>query len=498
MHINLPVHLRYKIENIQVAMMFNSSLIKESDLNSVYKKFVEDLKILETSGVYCKVLKEKICGSVVSYPCDNLGAHGIGGFLENFSTNHFPCRYCYFELSQLRNSDVSIKALRDKENYIQDVANNSRGVKKNSPFNDLIHFHVTNPGMPPCLGHDLFRGVFETDIQEILNVYVSNNCFTWPAFIARCNKIQKKFKGTIFPAISNGKSIGSMHQNWCLIAVLPIILKDFKKVVKKGELWELILVIVEITRIVTSHKLFKSQVDLLRYRIATYFNLRGKCLTSRMVPKSHYLMHYPEMFEKFGPLINQWTLHFEHKHGTFKHIMNRAKNFKNPCKLMLERHQYQQTILFGQRSSMKLISNTSFENEEILKEIPELTEYKILAKSVYFNGILFKSDDFVIRSVDSEDFSIEVVRPSFFALKPDYSSCQIIGDAVRMNYIEDAGYYQAKNELELNQNSNFHFDIEELIFHKPINIWIEPQFIYCSPMSYFAIGKFQMKIDVYL
>lgn len=47
---------------------------------------------------------------------------------------------------------------------IQDV----RGIKVNSIFNTLESFHVTQPGLPPCLGHDLFEGVLSYDLALYL------------------------------------------------------------------------------------------------------------------------------------------------------------------------------------------------------------------------------------------------------------------------------------------------------------------------------------------
>ncbi len=38
------------------------------------------------------------------------------------------------------------------------------GIKFDSIFNELTYFHVCEPGLPPCLGHDLFEGIVSTDL----------------------------------------------------------------------------------------------------------------------------------------------------------------------------------------------------------------------------------------------------------------------------------------------------------------------------------------------
>lgn len=40
-----------------------------------------------------------------------------------------------------------------------------------SPFNHLSFFHVCQPGLPPCLGHDLFEDIVSSDLA-LFNGYL--------------------------------------------------------------------------------------------------------------------------------------------------------------------------------------------------------------------------------------------------------------------------------------------------------------------------------------
>ena len=39
----------------------------------------------------------------------------------------------------------------------------SRGLKFDSLFNSLTYFHVCQPGLRPCIGHDVFEGIVAYD-----------------------------------------------------------------------------------------------------------------------------------------------------------------------------------------------------------------------------------------------------------------------------------------------------------------------------------------------
>lgn len=47
-----------------------------------------------------------------------------------------------------------------------------KGIKVKSVFNALKSFHVCQPGLPPCVGHDIFEGVLSYDIALCLKYFV--------------------------------------------------------------------------------------------------------------------------------------------------------------------------------------------------------------------------------------------------------------------------------------------------------------------------------------
>jgi len=175
---NLPDYIRTHINSIQLVALVKEKLF---DHNKVYGPIIRDLQILETFGI--EITPNNIRkGGLVFIAGDNLGNHQLGGFMENFSSAIFFCRYCLIKRddffpkkknNSIENTHTSNESklyeyksfeLRTEESYksaVSTVLSNDRksnyGIKFDSVFNQLQSFHVCKPGLPPCLGHDLME-----------------------------------------------------------------------------------------------------------------------------------------------------------------------------------------------------------------------------------------------------------------------------------------------------------------------------------------------------
>lgn len=59
----------------------------------------------------------------------------------------------------------------------------------------------------------------------------------------------------------------------------------------------------------------------------------------KLIPKHHFLEHYPTLVKVFGPVIALWTMRFEGKHRYFKQIVRHKGNFKNVLFSLATKHQ---------------------------------------------------------------------------------------------------------------------------------------------------------------
>lgn len=59
----------------------------------------------------------------------------------------------------------------------------------------------------------------------------------------------------------------------------------------------------------------------------------------KLIPKHHFVEHYPQLIEAFGPLVSLWTMCFKAKHHFFKKIVRQTTCFRNILKSMAKKHQ---------------------------------------------------------------------------------------------------------------------------------------------------------------
>lgn len=90
---------------------------------------------------------------------------------------------------------------------------------------------------------------------------------------------------------------------------------------------------------------------------------------TRIIPKLHYLLHYPEFIMLYGPPRRYWGMRFEAKHAYFKAISLKIKNFLNIPKTLATRHQHLQAYQLSSQPFIKPLEVTG-STEVNLSSIP--------------------------------------------------------------------------------------------------------------------------------
>ena len=161
---NLKPEHRSRLKDIQLVLLCKASFIKRYGYKTILAPCLEDIKLLENYGIEinfdCSV--HKFFGTLSMLVADNLAAHAIGGYYQNFSTVERFCRFCNRVKSCI--SDLSCQdALRSREAYdaqVLEVVKNPDlstfyGIKGRSVLNQLNYFHITD-GCPGDIAHDNF------------------------------------------------------------------------------------------------------------------------------------------------------------------------------------------------------------------------------------------------------------------------------------------------------------------------------------------------------
>ena len=242
---NLPPYMRSNIDHMQLVLLCKEKYLKTHGSSKIFGKLVSDVQQLEEKGIK-GANGETIKGTVCAIVGDNLGSHMIGGFNECFSATYF-CRYCLISKYEFLNNPLFTAELRNPMNYyIHTNSNeNTYGLKSDSIFNSLSHFHVANPGLPPCLGHDLFEGVVAYDVQLYLQYFVSEGWFSFGELNVAL--VNFKFKGSDArdkPCPVNpvkDRLVGNAVQNWNMLRFIPLVI--FRHCENSDPIWNQLILL---------------------------------------------------------------------------------------------------------------------------------------------------------------------------------------------------------------------------------------------------------------
>lgn len=412
---NLPPGSHSELSSIYLALLCKSDDIKTYGYGKVLNPLLQDLVTLEKQGVFISSLGEFVKGTVHCVIADNLGAHGIGGFVESFSGDYF-CRFCTGKKSEIQSEYVqsgtfSLRTKEIHEEHIESAKQNGNsccGVKTNCVFSEhLAYFHVTK-GYPPDIAHDLFEGVIPVELAYCLGLLISKKYFTLESLNATILKFPYKWGDktnrphVIQRTFTSKKTIGgNAHENWSLIRLLPFIIGHL---IPEDELaWQVVLDLKDIVELAVAPVHTDTTIAYLESKISDHRHRYCELFPdARIKPKQHYIEHYPEMIRCFGPLVGLWTMRFEAKHSFFKQVARHTNCFKNVTYSLSAKHQlmvgYYMYSSSLKKSSLEVTSVSTVPvdvlNEEVALSIkrkyPDVTEVN-LAKNVSSNGLNYRN-----------------------------------------------------------------------------------------------------------
>ncbi|GBL99167.1 hypothetical protein AVEN_4237-1 [Araneus ventricosus] len=150
-----------------------------------------------------------------------------------------------------------------------------------------------------------------------------------------------------------------MNQNaaqmWQLAYMLPLIIGQ--SISSNCPYWDNYTALLEACSVIFSPCITLNMVDFLRVCIEEYLYSFQQLYDKTLTPKQHFLIHYPQLIIKFGPLIHFWSMRMEAKHQYFKSLVHAMHNFKNTSLSLARKHQLHQAyVLHG----YSLLHNVEF------------------------------------------------------------------------------------------------------------------------------------------
>ena len=343
---NLPPKFNSALMNIHLVALFHTEDLKKYGFNPILEPLINDIKALESCGLDLPFSAEKVHGTICQITGDNLGMHAILGFTESFSGCYF-CRLCLTEKQDAQNDyneDDPKIILRGKElfkmhcNVLQSDPQKLSvfGLKKNLILNSLQFFHVCH-NFSLDIMHNILEGVAQFELKLLLE-YLSENVLSKPDLLSRnyafdYGYVERKNRPTKINLDSSGNNIGlNSIQTLCLVRNIPLLFGDI--VPEGNQNCFLLLLLLQVINIIFSPSVPLGMTVLLKHLIMEHHELLKELYPDRnLIPKHHFMIHYPSCIRKIGPLIHMWSMRFEAKHRIFKNTL------KNITKSLAKKHQ---------------------------------------------------------------------------------------------------------------------------------------------------------------
>lgn len=471
---NLDSHLRVLTDNVQLILLCKNKDFSYFGMNSVFRRLVEDLKVLEEDGIDVQVngTNEKIFGSVFTTMNDNLGAHQIAGLVENFSRSSHFCRSCYIDHASFAKDPLCTAGKRTPATNDQDltiIRQNPctipyRGVKNDSIFNELQHFNIFDCGTAPCVAHDIFEGWANYDIFLIFKRMISEQTLSASYLQGRANSVFKQLKINTkidFNFTRKSKNFKAKACDiWHLIQIIPFIFIQ-KAVDYSDPMILMLLLIKKITDTITSPVLTETQIRILAADITEYIETREIQFTVPLRPKHHFCTHYPQLMLWMGPLMTYCTLFCERKHCFFKRCLRSTLNFKNVTKFCSEQHQLYHGILSMQNSRFQ--NNFLVENyTETIEDLPMRTQSFLrdlslddssnmyVDKGTYL-GYSYANNSFLFMNHDEFGEVFFVMQIKLIIYNKQSRRISVLGSEVTVNNVHEKGLMEIVSNDEGNE-----------------------------------------------
>lgn len=221
------------------------------------------------------------------------------------------------------------------------------GIKERCLFNSLKSFHCVSQ-MPFDFMHDWLEKVAPFDCQSILMVFKTSGKFTFKDYNQALGNLRLEdyeVGDRPFPVKEKDKKLAGKALAVALhVRLMPLVISSIVEVEEDCDLVKLLVTIHNINEILMADSLSPQDAYSLQSHIVKYYTLRHACSEkypafAKLVPKNHFLEHYPAQILAFGPFISVWTARYESRHRDFVNWCESSKNFVNVLKTLCYKNQ---------------------------------------------------------------------------------------------------------------------------------------------------------------
>lgn len=416
---------------------------KDVSFNKILQPLINDLQALQTVGV--RVDNRFLKGTLVSVAHDNLGANLCFGFVESFRALHY-CRFCKIHRDEAQRSFVENDTLlRTQVEYDELLSSSTtdfdhrltKGIKHPCEFNNLTYYNIFESFNVDVM-HDILEGAVPFILKLFFKKLIENRYLSMHEINAKIANFNYGYLQSTCkpPTITVDKkcrtSIGlTASQNLCLILHFPFIFYNIHT--NLPTLWKGIMSLIRIINIIMTTSINKEYIQVLRTEIQTHLKSIVEDFKETLLPKHHFITHYPSVMKKLGPLIHTWAMRYEAKHREFIKDVPVINNYKNLCKTLSNRYQTKMCVNW---------ENVCFINKIVFNKL-FLIDHKDLDFEVqnYFYNTLKLTIVSKVFVTNKFEFKYGYnYRPSFFLYIKKESELFMFGKIKQIYVINDQPY----------------------------------------------------------
>ncbi len=374
---NLHPNIRSSLDSMFIVAVGSSKIISKHGINEFLKVFVKDINELNQSGVLVQINEQssKVYNiALLAFLADNLAAHQLGGFKESMGFVLRICRSCMATRNSsqrnFRETDFELRTDIEHKRQcelltgpMQSHNSTSFGINRRSVLEELKNFSVVK-NLPHDIMHDLFEGIVPRERKCILVEFcIRSNFFSVKTFNQRLvnfdyGQLELGDKPAEIDEVSLKKPETNIRQSasqmLLLLMIIPFLVVDL--IPQENHNWTCFLLLIKICQICLSWQIDLNIIDYLEILIEEHHTLFTRIYPQlSVIPKMHYMVHYPRQICLFGPLVHTWTMRHEGKLSVVKKASCHG-NFKNISLTITKRHQHHLSYLLN--------SNNTFINRD--------------------------------------------------------------------------------------------------------------------------------------
>lgn len=301
------------------------------------------------------------------------------------------------------------------------------GVAEPCVLNKIIGFHkyenIAHDKM-----HDIEEGVFHYDVCQALLRFHEDKSHKFKIGILN-DRIKAFNFGPFCKNIPDMVTYNNLKNNHIQVtaseskSLLDNLMFLVGDLVDEGsDEWQIILLLKEISQIVSKNSIAPSDLDTIEYLVRHHNELYVKCYGATLKPKHHNLLHYRRDMIMYGPMKHYCSMRFESYHQNMK-----VANMDNKINLLLTiaiKNQIRQAKIslecfdikddFVGKSTRILISD--FKNRFKDIDVTGLPNFLMIYNSFKINGREIKRNTVICVGLDEDNVPVLAEAQIFFKI----------------------------------------------------------------------------------